>query len=86
MKDCSKYGVSERWRDYGNELDIDLYEDQILERYPCIKANIENDKEKIYHLPFDQQYDTTKIEPDKGESYFMTVKEADDNGFRRAKR
>ena len=60
--------------------------DQILERYPCIKENIENDKEKIYHLPFDQQYDTTKIESDKGESYFMTVKEAEDNGFRRAKR
>jgi len=39
---------------------------------------------KIYHLPFDQQYDRTKIIPDKGEKYVYTVAEAEKAGFRRA--
>lgn len=54
--------------------------------YPCIKCNIGHDEfgtTKIYHLPFDQQYDATKIDA-PGEFYAMTVKEAEDAGFRRA--
>ena len=50
--------------------------------YPLIKCNI-NNGEKIYHLPFDQQYHRTDISKD-GEFYAMTVKEATDKGFRRA--
>ena len=50
-----------------------------------IKCNI-NNKNKIYHLPFDQQYDRVVIEKDKGELYVKTVKEAEDLGFRRAKK
>ena len=52
--------------------------------YPCIKCNISADGTKIYHLPFDQQYDNVKIETHKGEFYCATVKEAEDAGFRRA--
>ncbi|MDP8202342.1 MAG: restriction endonuclease [Candidatus Tenebribacter burtonii] len=53
--------------------------------YPCIKCNISKmSGEKIYHLPFDQQYDNTIIEIDKGEFYVATVAEAEDKGFRRA--
>ena len=54
--------------------------------YPCIKCNINyNDYgiSKIYHLPFDQKYDVTKI-TNKGEFYAMTVQEAEEAGFRRA--
>ena len=54
--------------------------------YPCIKCNIghgELGEEKIYHLPFDQQYDATKITK-PGEFFAMTVKEAEEKGFRRA--
>ncbi|MBQ7861638.1 MAG: restriction endonuclease [Clostridia bacterium] len=54
--------------------------------FPCIKCNIGHDEfgsTKIYHLPFDQQYDVTKIDA-PGEFYAMTVKEAEDAGFRRA--
>jgi len=40
-------------------------------------------KEKIYHLPFDQQYDNTKIF-EKGEFYCRTTEEAERKGFRRA--
>jgi len=54
--------------------------------YPCIKCNIGSDeygKTYIYHLPFDQQYDSTKIDA-PGEFFAMTVKEAEEKGFRRA--
>ncbi len=50
--------------------------------YPMIKCNI-NGGNKIYHLPFDQQYWNTKIDKE-GEFCAFTVKEAMDNGFRRA--
>ncbi len=55
--------------------------------YPCIKCNIAHgefgETTKIYHLPFDQQYNSTKIK-NKGEFYTMTVAEAEAAGFRRA--
>ena len=50
--------------------------------YPMIKCNI-NNGEKIYHLPFDQQYHRTRID-NEGEFYAMTVEEATRKGFRRA--
>lgn len=53
--------------------------------YPLIKCNInQTTKEKIYHLPFDQMYDKVKIEPQLGEHYVATTKEAEAKGFRRA--
>ena len=53
--------------------------------YPMIKCNInQTSKEKIYHLPFDQQYDRTKIISEFGEFYTTTVAEAERKGFRRA--
>ena len=55
--------------------------------YPVIKCNISRkDNSKIYHLPFDQQYDRVVIEPDKGEFYAYTIAEAEAAGFRRANR
>ena len=66
---------------FANELGVVIkvlpYED-----FPMIKCNI-NNGEKIYHLPFDQQYWRTKIDK-KGECYAMTVAEAEALGFRRA--
>ena len=50
-----------------------------------IKCNINpRTKEKIYHLPFDQQYDKIIIGNNSGEFYAKTVKEARKKGFRRA--
>lgn len=57
--------------------------DKIKYMVPLIKCNINNGN-KIYHLPFDQQYHRTIIDESKGEFYAMTVKEAEDKGFRRA--
>lgn len=78
--------LSEVARRFAKELNIDVKENIRLNReYPCIKCNIGRvSEEKIYHLPFDQQYDNIIIEPKRGEFYCCTVKEAEDAGFRRA--
>ena len=55
-------------------LGIKFKENIEVDDYPCIKCNIGRDmygETKIYHLPFDQQYDSTKISK-KGEFYAMT--------------
>lgn len=57
-----------------------------LDEYPLIKCNVSKDKEKIYHLPFDQQYDSVQIDRSKGECYAFTIEEAEANGFRHAYR
>lgn len=68
-------------------LGIECIENHPMGEYPCIKCNIgkgENGENSfIYHLPFDQQYDHTKIEA-PGEFFALTVAEAEAAGFRRA--
>ena len=68
-------------------LKIEVVENFEVGEYPCIKCNINRDsygiETKIYHLPFDQQYDATKIDQ-KGEFMATTVAEAEAAGFRRA--
>lgn len=54
-----------------------------LHPYPQIKCNI-NHGNKIYHLPFDDQYDRTVIDESAGEFYAFTVEEAERKGFRHA--
>jgi restriction endonuclease len=79
--------VSDLARRFASELGIELQEKiKFDQTYPCVKCNINlTTKERIYHLPFDQQYDTTKI-VNPGEFYCRTVKEAEEAGFRRALR
>ena len=58
-----------------------------FEYYPSVKCNVaRRTGEKIFHLPFDQQYDTTLIEEEKLEYYVKTVVEAEALGFRHAYR
>jgi len=50
-----------------------------------IKGNISyNTDEKIYHLPGDEYYDETKINPEYGERWFCSEREAQAAGWRRA--
>ena len=42
-----------------NYCAITIHDNDIVEDYPVIKGNI--DKEKICHLPFDQQYDHVDV-------------------------
>lgn len=77
--------LSERAKQFADELEIKFLEEQSIESYPCIKCNVSRkDGEKIYHLPFDQQYDKTLVEKRRNERYVWTVKEAEELGFRRA--
>jgi hypothetical protein len=55
-----------------------------LAPFPMVKCNINaTTKERIYHLPFDQQYDRTQIRL-PGEFFAWNVAEAETQGFRRA--
>ncbi len=78
--------LSELAKRFGGELGIEIVENHKFDQsYPSIKCNISStSKTRIYHLPFDQQYDNTKIEPKTGEMYCATVLEAESKGFRRA--
>lgn len=51
-----------------------------------IKGNISSSGEKIYHLPGQQFYEKTIIEPSKGESFFCSREEAESAGFRASQR
>ena len=77
--------LSEMAKKMASYLGIQYVENYEMGAYPCIKCNIGSGAEgetRIYHLPFDQQYDATKIKKD-GEFYAMTVAEAEAAGFRR---
>lgn len=78
--------LSDLARRFANELGIELKENfKFDNNYPSIKCNVSKvDGTKIYHLPFDQQYDSVKIEKDRGEFYCLTVEEAENKRFRRA--
>ena len=76
--------LSEKAKACAEYLGIKVVEGKKFHEYPSVKCNIGRNGEKIYHLPFDQQYDKIKIAPCKGEMYCRTVKVAEENGFRRA--
>ncbi|MDD2758386.1 MAG: hypothetical protein PHD72_03395 [Patescibacteria group bacterium] len=77
--------LSNKAKEMADVLSIEIKENEPVGEFPRIKCNISGrDGEKIYHLPFDQQYDRTIIEKHKGEFCAFTVKEAEDAGFRRA--
>lgn len=77
--------LSDIAKKFSDVLQIRYKENYPLEKYPCIKCNISTkDDQKIYHLPFDQQYDSTTIDESRGERFVSTVLEAENLGFRRA--
>lgn len=73
-------------KEFAGLLGVNLIDNFQFCRYPIIKCNVsKRDGAKIYHLPFDQQYDRTLIEY-KDECYVETVAEAEALEFRRAYR
>jgi len=76
--------LSDVARSCAEKLGILLFENTEFKEYPIIKCNIGKEGEKIYHLPFDQQYDNVTIKTEQGEMYVSTIKEAERNGFRHA--
>lgn len=73
--------MAKKMADY---LGVSYKENMSTGDYPSIKCNV-REGNKIYHLPFDQKYDDTIIK-NRNECYATTVKEAEDMGFRRARR
>lgn len=79
--------LSNTAKEFAEILNITVHKIPMDKNYPCIKCNINKQtNERIYHLPFDQQYDHTQIELSKGEMWARTVTEAENNGYRRAYR
>ena len=82
--------LSDVARKVAKELKVTVFENYAYSEYPLIKCNTGIDetgaREKIYHLPFDQQYDRIVIEPSQGEFYALTTSEAEKAGFRHAKK
>jgi hypothetical protein len=77
--------LSERGHQFADQLDVAIEENFEFEDYPRIKCNVaRRDGERIYHLPFDQRYDDTLVEPGRGEFWAWTYAEAEAAGFRRA--
>lgn len=75
--------LSDTAKKFADALGIKIIQEKSLEKYPVIKCNIASNGDRIYHLPFDQQYDKTLIK-NNGEFYAATVKDAENKGFRRA--
>lgn len=76
--------LSDRSRAFAKALEITVFESFPMPAYPMIKCNVAKDGARIYHLPFDQQYDRVRIIPALGEYYVSEVREAEKLGFRRA--
>ncbi len=76
--------LSKMAQKFANKLGVKIYV-KAAGNPPLIKCNINNTGEKIYHLPFDQQYYRTEIK-NEGECCVYTVKDATQKGFRRAKK
>jgi len=79
---CST-SLSDTANEFAKRLGMVVHQNHKFKEYPCIKCNVSAKGEKIYHLPFDQQYDNTKV-INNGEFYATTVDEAESKGFRRA--
>ncbi len=68
-------------------LEIEVRQIKLDKNYPMIKCNPSAaGGDKIYHLPFDQQYDKLSVSSDNGRFYLKTAAEAEAQGFRRAYR
>lgn len=85
-KIVTSYKLSDTAKHFAQALNVEIQEYIPLSRYPSIKCNIGSEGERIYHLPFDQQYDITQIDLNKGERWAETIEEAENLGFRRAMR
>lgn len=73
--------VSDKAHVIANRFGIIIKENiPINKSYPCIKCNVSSSGRKIFHLPFDPQYDTTKIMKNE-ECYVNTIKEAEELHF-----
>jgi hypothetical protein len=72
-------------KDVAKTLDVELNFKDVDKSYPLVKCNVNQNGEKIYHLPIDPYYDKIVINHNLGKCYVHTVSEAVARGFRRAR-
>ena len=77
--------LSARARGFADMLSITVLDNFAAGDFPRIKCNVARNDERIYHLPFDQQYANT-LTHQSGECTVFTALEAEQRGFRRARR
>lgn len=76
---------SEHALNAGHLLDVELNIEKYDRDFPMIKCHVsESNASKTYHFPYDETYDSIKIEPRKGDLFVKTVHEAVSRGFKRA--
>lgn len=78
--------LSEEAKKFAEYLNITVMENVPLKDYPIIKCNTNQYYQKIYHLPFDPQYDRLIVAGKKQTFYIATAAEAERLGYRRAYR
>jgi len=79
--------LSEEANNFANLLGIQVIPGVPMAAYPRIKCNVNPSRgTKIYHLPFDQQYEKIEINKREGDFYSFTALDAEKKGFVRAKR
>ncbi len=79
--------VSPKAEQVSNILGVVVEKVQFDPNYPSVKCNVAlKNGEKIFHLPFDQQYDNVLIKDELLECYVKTIAEAEALGFRHAYR
>lgn len=77
--------LSETAKRMASVLGVEVRERVALDKsYPKIKCNPGAERGRIYHLPFDQQYDNFQISQTPGAFYAKTIREAEEKGFSRA--
>lgn len=64
---------------------VEKEEEKKDEKECNIKGNISSKGEKIYHMPGQKYYNSTKIDTSKGERMFCSEKEAQSAGWRKSK-
>lgn len=75
--------LSDEAKHFASYLNIKVVENEKIKEYPIVKCNKGKNGEKIYHLPFDQQYDKIKINKGKA-MYVASAAEAESMGYRHA--
>ena len=71
-------------KEVADVLDVELIHLNLKRTYPMIKCCKSEKGTMTYHMPFDLDYDTIKINPFKGDSFVSSVNEAVQKGFKRA--
>ena len=78
----STSGFTEKSADFAKVHGIKICRKELPRRFPVVKCKVREKNYKCYRLPADNGYYSLKINPDNGDCYCLTVKEAEDKGFK----